>query len=79
MLCASAIYFSPQAVSFTVLQQLDVSNNSLVVLPEGLLELGELVELNVAGNKLKELPKVDLPDCPRLRILKWCCNIVGRG
>jgi Leucine-rich repeat (LRR) protein len=45
-------------MSFTALKQLDISNNSLVALPEGILALGELRELNVAGNKLKELPKV---------------------
>jgi Leucine-rich repeat (LRR) protein len=48
-----------------MLKQLDVSNNALVGLPGGMLRLENLQELNLAGNKLKELPKVR-PCHPRL-------------
>eukprot|EP01043_Picozoa_sp_COSAG02_P027244 COSAG02_NODE_1598_length_11761_cov_15.902418_11_plen_75_part_00 len=35
-----------------------MSNNNVVSLPDGILDLSALEELNLAGNKLKDLPKV---------------------
>lgn len=35
-----------------------MSNNAVVSLPDGILDLDKLEELNLAGNKLKDLPKV---------------------
>jgi Leucine-rich repeat (LRR) protein len=47
-----------QVASFKLLKTLDLSNNSIVALSAGSLALLELESLNLAGNKLKELPKV---------------------
>jgi len=38
-----------------------MSNNAVVSLPDGILDLDKLEELNLAGNKLKDLPKVRVP------------------
>ena len=63
-----------QVCTFVMLKTLDVSNNSLVGLPEGLFNLENLEELNLAGNKLKELPKVCkfLPATCRCRPSNCC-------
>jgi Leucine-rich repeat (LRR) protein len=44
--------------TFAFLKVLDMSNNAVVSLPDGILDLDKLEELNLAGNKLKDLPKV---------------------
>ena len=44
--------------TFAGLKVLDMSNNNVVSLPDGILDLSALEELNLAGNKLKDLPKV---------------------
>jgi Leucine-rich repeat (LRR) protein len=47
-----------QVCTFAFLKVLDMSNNAVVSLPDGILDLDKLEELNLAGNKLKDLPKV---------------------
>lgn len=50
-----------QVCTFALLKVLDMSNNAVVSLPDGILDLDKLEELNLAGNKLKDLPKVRVP------------------
>eukprot|EP01052_Picozoa_sp_SAG31_P029096 SAG31_NODE_2866_length_4979_cov_3.027869_4_plen_115_part_00 len=47
-----------QVASYKNLKLLDLSNNSIVALDPQILGLSALENLNLSGNKLKELPKV---------------------